>query len=71
MGPKGPAKEKRERLRQNELKHNPGGSLRDGFDKGAGGGNLTDLTGDMGWKGTTLLVLILFLGYVVYRFFFS
>jgi len=68
MDPKGTAKENRERLRQNELKNNPGGALRDGFDRG---GNLTDLTGDMGWKGTTLLVLVLFVGYLIYRFFFS
>ena len=65
------AKESRERLRQKELKRNPGGSLRDGFDRGAGNGNVPDIAGDMGWKGMLLLVLILFLGYVLYQFFFS
>lgn len=65
------AKEKREHLRQNELKQNPGGSMRDGLDNGAGNGNLTDIAGDMGWRGVLLLILILFLGYIVYQFFFS
>ena len=65
------AKETRERLRQNELKNNPGGSARDGFDGGAGNGNVTDIAGDMGWKGMGLLIVILILGYVIYRFFFN
>lgn len=65
------AKETRERLRQNELKRNPGGSARDGFDKSAGNGNVTDIAGDMGWKGMVLLILVLILGYVIYQFFFN
>lgn len=60
---------KRERLRQNELKNNPTGSLGDGFNRGESG-NLTDLVGDMGWKGTALLVIILIVGYVLYKLFF-
>lgn len=62
--------EKRERLRQNELKGNAAGSFGDGFNRGQGG-SLTDLAGDMGWKGMGLLILVLFFGYVLYRFFFS
>ena len=65
------AKENREGLRHKEHKRNPGGSLRDGFDRGASNGNVPDIAGDMGWKGMLLLILILFLGYVLYQFFFS
>lgn len=64
MDSKKTAKENRERLRQSELKHNPGGSMRDGFNNG-------DAAGDMGWKGMALLIAVLILGYVIYRFFFS
>lgn len=65
------ANENRERLRQNEMKNNPGGSLRDGFDNGAGNGNVTDIAGDMGWKGMGLLIVILIIGYVIYQLFFN
>ncbi|ANU27093.1 DUF6366 family protein [Planococcus versutus] len=58
--------EKRNHLKQNEQKNNPGGNVRDGLDNGAGSGNLTDIAGDMGWKGMTLLILVLFAGYVIY-----
>ena len=59
-------KEKRERLRQEELKRNPGGALRDGFSRGENG-DLTDLVGDLGWKGTALLIIVLIVGYVLYK----
>lgn len=65
------AKENRERLRRDEQKRNPGGAARDGMDNSAGNGNVTDIAGDMGWKGMLLLILLLFLGYIVYQFFFS
>lgn len=65
------AKETRERLKQNERKSNPGGSMRDGLDNGAGNGNVTDIAGDMGWKGMVLLILVLFLGYAIYQLFFN
>ena len=42
--------EKRERLRQSELKNNPTGNIHDALNRASGGGNLTDLTGGMGWK---------------------
>lgn len=63
--------EKRERLRQKELKNNPTGALRDGLDRSSGSWDLQNITGDMGWKGTALMILLLFLGYVIYRYFFS
>ncbi|WP_282020750.1 DUF6366 family protein [Planomicrobium okeanokoites] len=71
MDSKETSQEKRERLRQNELKNNPTGSLRDGLDRGMGVGNVSDVAGDMGWKGMGLLILVLFFGYVLYQLFFS
>jgi hypothetical protein len=61
--------EKRERLRQEELKKNPYGALRDGLDRGENG-NLTDLVGDLGWKGTGILIIVLIVGYVLYKLLF-
>lgn len=58
--------EKRERLRQSELKNNPTGSLNDGVNRGVGG----NLTG-MGWKDTVVLILVLFIGYIVYKLIFN
>jgi len=52
--------EKRERMRQQELKH-PGSSIH--------GSNLSDLVGSMGWKGTGLLIVILLAAFVVYAVF--
>ncbi len=61
--------EKRERLRQEELKKNPSGALRDGLSR-AENGNLTDLVGDLGWKGTGILIIVLIVGYVLYKLLF-
>lgn len=69
MSSKETPKEKRERLRQNELKNNPTGSLNEGLKK-AENGSLVDLSGGMGWKGTGLLILVLVLGYIIYNFIF-
>jgi len=63
-------KEKRERLRQKELIKNPGGILRDGLSRGENG-NLSDLSGEMGWKGTGILIIVLIIGYVLYKLFFT
>ena len=71
MEPKKESSERRERLRQEEQKRNPAGSLRDGLDRGMGLGNLSDVAGDMGWKGTGLFILVLFLGYIIYQLFFG
>ncbi|MEK5187067.1 MULTISPECIES: DUF6366 family protein [Solibacillus] len=57
--------QKRERLRQNELKNNPTGSLNDGVNRGMGG----NLTG-MGLKETGVLIIVLFVGYIIYKIFF-
>lgn len=61
--------EKRERLRQEELKNNPLGTFNDGINR-AGNGNLPDLAGGLGWKGTGILIIALLLGYVIYRLLF-
>lgn len=50
--------ERRERMRQEELKGNPGGSSH--------GGGLQDLIGDLGWKGTCILILLIIIGIVIY-----
>ena len=59
--------EKIERLRQEELKKNPIGTLKDGFN---GNGNLADLVGGLGWKGMGILIVVLIVGYVLYKLFF-
>jgi hypothetical protein len=61
--------EKRERLRQSELKNNPTGSLHDALNRGSNG-NLTDLSGGMGWKGMGVLIVVLIVGYVLYKLLF-
>ncbi|MFM1651885.1 DUF6366 family protein [Brevibacillus sp. B_LB10_24] len=58
--------EKRERLRQEEIKNNPTGAFGDGFNR-AESGNLADLVGGLGWKGTGILILLLVIGYVIYK----
>lgn len=61
--------EKRERLRQEELKKNSTGALKDGFDRGESG-NLADSVGGLGWKETGILIIILIVGYVLYELLF-
>jgi len=58
--------EKREHLRQSELKNNPMGALNDGVNRGSCG-NLNGI----GWKETLVLILVLFIGYIIYKLFFS
>ncbi|MEH6944782.1 DUF6366 family protein [Bacillus sp. JJ722] len=60
--------EKRERLRKEALKQNPTGALNDGYNR-AENGNLADLVGGLGWKGTGILIVVLIIGYVLYNFF--
>lgn len=57
--------EKRERLRQEELKRNPLGSIGESKDR-----NLADLVGGQGWKGTGLLIVLLIFGYIIYALLF-
>jgi hypothetical protein len=61
--------EKRESLRQEELKKNPTGALRDGLNR-AENGDLVDLAGGMGWKDMGMLIIVLIVGYVLYKLFF-
>ncbi|MDA1638376.1 DUF6366 family protein [Bacillus cereus group sp. TH177-1LC] len=62
--------EKRERIRQSELKNNPTSSLQDGLNR-AETGSPVDMTGGMNWKGTVLVILLLVLAYIIYTYFFS
>jgi hypothetical protein len=61
--------QKRERLRQQELKGNPTGNLNDAFNR-ANNGSLVDLVNSLGWKGTGILILVLILGVIAYSVFF-
>ncbi|PEC21351.1 DUF6366 family protein [Bacillus cereus] len=62
--------EKRERMRQSELKNNPTGSLNDGLNR-AESGNLVDMTGGMNWRSTGIIILVLLVGYIIYTYFFG
>ena len=53
----------RERLRQEELRRNPAGSIH--------GGGLQDLVGSLGWKGTGILILLIIVGSIIYLAFFN
>ncbi|MFC4181905.1 DUF6366 family protein [Saccharococcus thermophilus] len=55
---------RRERLRQEELKRNPTGNMNDAFNR-AENGNLADLVGSLGWKGTGILILVIIIGFIV------
>ncbi|MBE7103477.1 hypothetical protein FT637_10550 [Bacillus cereus] len=70
MSSKESPEEKRERMRQSELKNNPTSSLDDGLNR-AESGSPVDMTGGMNWKGTGILILVLVLGYIIYTYFFS
>lgn len=56
------SEDRRERLRQEELKRSPSGSVH--------GGGLPDLVGSLGWKGTGILILLIIVGFVIYSVFF-
>lgn len=60
-GDNGTPEERRERLKQKELKH-PASSIH--------GSNLSDLVGGLGWKGTGIMILVLILAVVIYSIFF-
>jgi hypothetical protein len=55
--------QKRERLRQKELKRNPTGSMNDAFNR-ASSGSLADLVGSLGKKGTGILTLVIIIGII-------
>lgn len=46
------------------------GFLYDGFNR-VEIGSLVDIVGGMNWKGIGIIILVLFLGYIVYIYFFS
>lgn len=54
----------RERLRQEELKRNPTGSMNDAFNR-ANSGGLADLVGSLGWKGIGILILVIIIGVII------
>ncbi|KKI88440.1 phage capsid protein [Bacillus sp. SA1-12] len=62
--------QKRERLRHEELKSNPTGNMNDAFNK-ANSGNLADLVGSLGWKGTGILILVIIIGFIIVSLFFK
>lgn len=53
--------ERRERMRQKELK-SPSSSIH--------GSNLSDLVGGMGWKGSGILILVIIIGFIIHATFF-
>ncbi|WP_042351576.1 DUF6366 family protein [Bacillus massiliigorillae] len=58
------SEQKRERLRQQELRGNPTGNMNDAFNR-ANSGSLSDLVGSLGWKGTGILILVIIIGVVI------
>ncbi|MCP3031542.1 DUF6366 family protein [Halobacillus sp. A1] len=62
--------ERRERLRQEELKGNYNGNLKDSTYR-AHNGSLVDLVGGIGWKGTGMFIILIIVGFIVYSLFFS
>lgn len=62
--------QKRERLRQEELKSNSTGNMNDAFNR-ANSGNLADLVGSLGWKGTGILILVIIIGFIIVSLFFK
>ncbi|MFE4429969.1 DUF6366 family protein [Peribacillus butanolivorans] len=69
MSDKETPEQQRERLRQQELKKNTTGNINDSFNR-ANNGNLVDLVGSLGWKGTGILILVIILGFIIYSVFF-
>ncbi|SFM05685.1 hypothetical protein SAMN04487943_10740 [Gracilibacillus orientalis] len=61
--------QRRERLRQEELRGNPTGNLNDATYR-ASNGSLVDLVGGLGWKGTGILILVIIVGFIIYSVFF-
>ena len=57
--------ERRERLRQEELKGNPTGNLKDSTHRSSYG-SLVDFVGGMGWKGTGMLIILIIVGFIIY-----
>ncbi|GAF63543.1 hypothetical protein BTS2_0434 [Bacillus sp. TS-2] len=60
--------ERREKLRQEELKGNPTGNLGDAFNRSQFG-SLSDLVGSLGWKRFGILILVIIV-LMVFAYFF-
>ncbi|WP_223702423.1 DUF6366 family protein [Sutcliffiella deserti] len=61
---------RRERMRQEELKRNPGGIMRDASNR-AQYGSLVDLVNSLGWKGTGFLILVIIIIFIIASLFFN
>ncbi|MFC4560198.1 DUF6366 family protein [Virgibacillus kekensis] len=61
--------QRRERLRQEELKDNPTGNMNDAYNRSQNG-SLVDLVGGLGWRGTGILILVLIFGFIIFSIFF-
>ncbi|KGX84874.1 DUF6366 family protein [Pontibacillus marinus] len=59
--------EERERIRQEEVKRNPGGNLNDAFNRGEHT-NLVDLVGGLGWRKTGLLIVVFSIVFIILFF---
>lgn len=62
--------QKREKLRQQELKDNPTGNMNDAFNR-ANSGNHVDLVGNFGWKSTGILIFVIIIGFIIVSLFFK
>lgn len=62
--------QRREKLRQEELKNNSMGNFSDAVNRSQGGG-LVDLINSLGWKGTGVTLFIIVTVFILYRLFFS
>lgn len=61
---------RRERMRQEELKRNPRGNMRDASNRAHYGG-LVDLVNCLGWKGTGILIFVIIIGFIIVSIFFN
>ncbi|MDQ0351336.1 hypothetical protein J2R98_001150 [Alkalibacillus filiformis] len=62
--------ERQERMRQEELRNNPGGNLSDSLNR-ASHGSAADLASGLGWKGTGILIIVLVVAFFAYALFFN
>ncbi|MDQ0297692.1 hypothetical protein J2S78_000100 [Salibacterium salarium] len=61
---------RRERLRQEELRKNPSGNMKDASSK-ANSSGLVDLVNSLGWKGMGILIVVIIVGYIIASLFFG
>ncbi|MGM7701834.1 DUF6366 family protein [Pseudalkalibacillus sp. Hm43] len=63
-------KDRRERLRQEEIKTNSASNIGDGFNR-SHSGSFIDLVGSLSWKGTGTLIVIIIISYIIYSLLFN